>query len=739
MLKKIARFLILASLTLPLWYTPFTYFPANFGKAVFFTALVEALIAIHALRFLFSNPEEKKSFWSTSFSRLDYALLIFFGILIISALFGVNPANSWWGNQARATGVWVWLHCLVWYWLAKIYADNKFWSLAFNTVTVTALVAALTAVFPTLLPLAWRPPDSAARVAGIIGNAAFLANYLVLAIGVTAMSVVSATNKGLKWLYVAIGAFLTATLFFTATRGAFIGFGIMTLLVALLVVLKDKAMRRIVLPAVGGFITLILVGVALGQTGWFAKHGYNRLETYFHVSNFFKGTGQTRLLVWQGALKGIATRPTLGYGWGNFDVTFNKYYEPALFNFSFSETVWDKPHNWILEIAVTAGFFGLLAYSGVLFFASGRLYRRSNKAESLNNGLLDKIALGTLWGGLAASLFLFEILPTIQLLFLLLAYTSFTSNTSQTVTPKYWHAILPLANFLSGAYFIFLLVSLYNFHYLPILASNYLRIANASGNAPTWAGRVSAALNTSPIYKNETAVFLAERFIQIDKIGSAATTKDAIGAARQVAGVLESAFTKYPDNPTPAMWAGQLYSILGEEADPANLQDGERVLKAALKLSPRKQDILLLLGRTYLLEKKFTEGIQTIQQAVNADSSVGTSWWFLGLAKVSAGDTAGGLKDIEKGQTLGFNPNRNQKLFLIDLYAQQKEYDNIIRWYNEFIIEDPAHVDWYVKLAATYVAAGRKAEALETVKKAIQIYPPLKPDADKFIKENKLI
>ena len=72
-------------------------------------------------------------------------------------------------------------------------------------------------------------------------------------------------------------------------------------------------------------------------------------------TSFSSGTSETRLMAWQSAWQGIKERPFQGWGLGNYEIVFNKYYNPKFLKYGFTETVWDKPHNWLLEIGVTAG------------------------------------------------------------------------------------------------------------------------------------------------------------------------------------------------------------------------------------------------------------------------------------------------------------------------------------------------------------------------------------------------
>jgi tetratricopeptide (TPR) repeat protein len=216
------------------------------------------------------------------------------------------------------------------------------------------------------------------------------------------------------------------------------------------------------------------------------------------------------------------------------------------------------------------------------------------------------------------------------------------------------------------------------------------------------------------------------------------TTSSTVNSALEVARSLDDEFAEHPNNPLPLAWSGQMYMVLGENVDQKYFAEAERALLAAHQLSPKKQEFLFYLGRLYLLKKDFPSAIRYQEQAIAAAPNISTGHWFLGLTYIASGNSKEGLKKIEEAIRLGYSLTLENKLYIIDLYAGQKQYDKVLERYQALVKEEPENVNWYIKLAATYVAMGNKSKALEMVKKAVALYPPLAPEADKFIKENKL-
>ena len=65
------------------------------------------------------------------------------------------------------------------------------------------------------------------------------------------------------------------------------------------------------------------------------------------------------------SLKGLKEHPFLGWGQGNFNLVFNKYYDPKMYK---QEPWFDRAHNVIFDRAITTGLIGLLIYLFFIFY-----------------------------------------------------------------------------------------------------------------------------------------------------------------------------------------------------------------------------------------------------------------------------------------------------------------------------------------------------------------------------------
>ena len=727
-ISKIIKYTLYFTFLVPLLITPFTFFSWTFGKTIIFQALVEILLFLYVVNitfYHFTRPVKKDYL-------LSGALAVFLAILTVTSFTGVNPNNSFWGNLARANGVFTWLHFAAWYFLLiQTFKDTKDWSKVLGMAAIGAGLVALTIIFERFLPASWQ--NSAGG--GILGNRSFAASYLLIAMGTSITLGLLLKNK---WRYPSFGvAALTLTaLWTTGTRGALVGivFGIGGGLIAALFLVSQKKIKTVV----GGIMILFLLGtlgtLALAQASLF-KNRFPTLANSLALSRLSSGTAETRLMAWQIAWQGIKAKPLLGWGMGNYDVIFNKYYNPQFLKHSFAETIWDKPHNWLLELGDSAGIPGIVSYLALFIVAGYCLVRKTHLPKPTMI-----ILLATFIGYFTQNLFLFETTNALLLFFLILAFISSgndraleageltVAEAEQKTIPKF--LLIPAA--------LLLILSLFKFVYLPLKSSYYLSRAHAAGNFLTWSKRTKQPLAVPATFRPEAAIFLAERFVQLDKGGFEITTSGTVQAGFELGKVLDEASVRYPDNPLFSLWAGRVYMVLGEKVDQKYYQNAEKSLLAAAALSPEKQDILILLGRLYLLKKDFDQALSYQKKAVAVAPDIGTSHWFLGLTYVASGNIPLGLEEIEAALEKGFSLTPSQKLYVIDLYAGQKRYDKVVEWYEALHKAEPENIDWYVKLATAFALAGRKAEALQTVREAVAQYPPLEASASKFIKQYKL-
>jgi O-antigen ligase len=190
-------------------------------------------------------------------------------------------------------------------------------------------------------------------------------------------------------LIACLGIFLTQTI---GDLGALL-IGIYSLIIYLIFYLKNKNYPLRFTGRTGLLAAILIAGIIFGgvflitkeNTIWRFVPGLSRIATVD-----FEATIQNRFIAWEAGWKAFKEKPVFGYGWENFNVAFNKYYNPVLLSSNFSETYWDKPHNILLEYLYTTGVIGLLSYLGLLgasFYEAWQLRKKFPQIIFLVAGL----------------------------------------------------------------------------------------------------------------------------------------------------------------------------------------------------------------------------------------------------------------------------------------------------------------------------------------------------------------
>lgn len=714
-------------LTLPLLFTSFTIFPWQFGKTILFHIFIEVSLAGFLVHSLIKKGKEWKWHWNW----LDLSILLFLGGLLITTLTGVNREQSFWMNQSRAIGVFSWIHFGVMYFLCRMnFSSAKEWKKVFQWSVGVAILVALSAIVQNYLPISWRG-DMGERFSGILGNPAFFAAYMIPHAGISVWLFLQ-EKKIIRWFYACLAPFFIIMVWFSGIRGAFLGLiigsAIAFVSVGIEAIRSRRENKKQVWKFVGisGFLFLILIGV-----GFVFQNSF--LSSRLLDASLTTGSGRTRLMAWDIALRAFKDRPFFGFGWGNYEIPFNQHYNPQFLQYGFQETVWDKPHNAAFEMMASMGLF-VIFYIGVFVAAAWALLRKNN-GDSSEERVEKKILLATLVAYGVQNLFLFDTFSVLVVIIFLLAFIGQYAESKKEKIVHFtgWHPLLSvLVLALSG--------------YCMLLNIQFLRSSHAvqsvveANTTFQFSENVHSVFVSDTALKDENALLMAEHLTDLDKanlIGSANSSYWKAGAL-EVAQVLEEYARRYPQNIAYPNWAGQVYLVLGQYTNEAYYVQALENFKRSEQVAPNKQEIKFLLARAYLLQKDFANAILTAQQAVDIAPNVGQSYDFLGIAQVAGQKFPEAVKSFDLALKNGLSPLQEHRLYIIDIYTSQKEYDKAIEQYLILQENDPTVPDWYIKLAALYALKGDKDQALKMVDQALILAPEIKPQADAFIKQYNL-
>jgi len=402
-------------------------FPFITGKNFAFRVLIElAFGSWLILAFLKEDFRPKKSILLAS-------VTIFIGVVFLADIFGVEPKQSLWSNFERMDG-WVTLIHLFAYTviLSSTLNTRKLWDLFWNTSIVASVGLGLFSIaqllrmylvktleYPTdhalvkLLPIVNQGGD---RIDATLGNASYLAVYMLLHIFITTVMLLRYKSLSLKMkiLYVSALILQMVSLYYTATRGAILGLVGSVLLISILFVFfepKKTKLRKVSMGVLAAVVVLVAGFFALKNTDFVkGQHTLNRLA----VISLEDKTTNARFMMWDLAWKGVKENPILGYGQGNFNYVFNKHYNPGLFD---QEAWFDRSHNIVFDWLIAAGFIGFISYV-FIFIALIRML-----IKSVNLSKREKIIyIGMFSAYVFQNLFIFDQITSYIIFFALIAF-----------------------------------------------------------------------------------------------------------------------------------------------------------------------------------------------------------------------------------------------------------------------------------------------------------------------------
>ncbi|MCA9361411.1 O-antigen ligase family protein [Candidatus Kaiserbacteria bacterium] len=344
---------LFAVLFLPLIVADNLFFPFITGKNFGFRIIVEIIFAAWILLALLDAK------YRPQFSWLLVTLFGFVGVITLAAIFGEHPKTSFWSNYERMDGVVTLIHLALYtVVLSSVVKTKNMWSHFLHTSIGVALYVALyglgqnSGVFE----------GGGGRIDSTLGNAAYMAIYMLFHIFFVAFLFVRAKDNWLKLAYALMALVFVYTLLLTGTRGTFIGLVGGSFVSVLYIAIFGARFPEYRKLAIGGVIALVVLGGAF----------YSLRDSTFVQSNKslsrianidIKSDLVVRSTIWGMALEGVEARPVLGWGPGNFNFVFNQNYKASLYA---QEQWFDRVHNIFFDWLIAGGIVGFIAYFSIM-------------------------------------------------------------------------------------------------------------------------------------------------------------------------------------------------------------------------------------------------------------------------------------------------------------------------------------------------------------------------------------
>ena len=718
---------IYLSLLSVFWVSSKLLFPYITSKQIYFNVLIE-LLFVFWLAFLVKFPEyrPKRSWISTG-------LVVYFAVILLSCFFSVDFNLSFWGDVERMLGFFHILHFLVFYFIViTVFRRRDDWRNLMMASLAAALIVALYSFKITF---------------STIGNSAYVAGYLIFNIYFALILFFRTKNWALRSAYAIAAFFMLVSVKNTDVAGAYVGLGVSVILSLLLYGVLSRG-RRVKIASLSLFVAAVALAASLfAFRGSSFVQGNDFLSKVTQELSVGKNTFQTRLISWRAAWLDFPEHPLLGAGYGNFAISFDKYFDPLFYNYTRSETYFDRAHNNLIDIASTTGVAGLAAYLSI-FAAVGYYlvggYRRKRIA------LIDFVLLS----GLTAAYFIqnlavFDSLVTYMSLMVALGLVHWLS-VEGTVAPLEREGMAAAGNrkesYALAVAGVIALVIIYQYNVKPLKMLTGVidgqRIFAQERDIAKTMDAYARALSYDTVLdrdgRNSFAQLVAQNPGALKSVGKGKASEIldyAIGLAER----------NVQYNPSDSLAQTMLSQILGQAAEFHRddkekfyfyITAAEEAINRSIEASPGRIPLYFHKARIYTARGEIGRAVEILEYAVSLNNDYYESVCQLAKIRITH-DQEGGYDDmnacIDRG---GVNTlfSSGFVVRLINHYAERGDNRRVLKLYERLAALDSKNAKVFINLANLYVAAGDKEKAIETARKVSDLDPGLKDDVDSFIR-----
>jgi len=714
------RFLLGAVLVVPLLYSSKFVFPFITPKTIFFRAVVEVALFFY-LVLIFLEPA-----YRPRLDKISLAILIYLFILTLASLFGINFYHSFWGNIERGEGLITLYHLFIFFFLLKtLFRTKEQWLWFFDFSLLISFLVALYALAQKLC-LPWVVHSCFYRLDSLIGNASFLAAYLLFSLFLIPYlwwekrkAVYSFLWRSLYLIVFLLNFYI---LFYTQTRGAILGFFLGVLIMIFGGVFFSRS-RRLKISFLIGVIILLSLPALIWlnrESAWVKNQATLRRLTTISWQDL---TTQSRLLVWRSSLEGFKERPLLGYGYENFNIAFNKHFPVLIFKDEGSRLWWDRAHNILVDHLVVGGVFGLISYLAIFLLVIYLLWKRTSR-------LVFLFFFSLLSAYFFQNLFVFDTHSSYVMFYACLALIAFL--TQEADSGRVFFSEKKLGSFPYFAVFCLILIFsliIHYFNFKPAWANHY----GALGLAYAYNGLYRESFQSfqkALIYQTYQSPEIRQNMVgvAINALGSRQFDKREI--ARYFDYTIEQIkknIKAFPEDVKNYLYLMTLYNAsysLDKNRLNLVLELGEK----ALTLSPTRPQIYFEMGQACINLGKPEKGLGYLKKGVALADHVAEAHWNLALAYLFVGDENSAQKEFEIAEK---KSNRADILLrLAKLYAKKKDYQKLVEIYEELVyspeitqkLRQPTAED-FARLAAAYRQIGEYKKAAKAALRAYQMEP----------------
>jgi len=730
-------------LTLPILNLPPWFSPPDWGKTIVFRILLSILIFV----FLWQALSKEQITIKTS---LPFWLLVsLLGIFLLANIFSLDPHFSFWGSPYRSGGFLNFAFYIIFAILVFSIIRQKDWQKIWDFAIFIGILVSIVAIFQQYGLISKIFIPFGARAPSTIGGPIFLAIYLLLLSFLTLSF--GLKQAGLKKLFYFLSflLFFLVAVFITQTRAVIIGY-----LVGFLFFILFYPVRKFSV-SLGLKLTALIILLS-GIYGIYFVNTQTELPQFIQKNRFLNGVtarlsikaglADSRISGWKVALPVLKDRPILGYGPENFAIGFDKFYDPSLPKITKEwGSWWDRAHNFIFDIGVTAGIPALIIYLalfGVLFFQLQKLKTAEKSVDEYVEKTPKVIYHGiqaTFIGYLVANFFSFDTFSTYLISFLLIGYSLhliYQNNGSPTsiIPTQFSSLILKWRGLLLFLLFVLLIWFIWVFNAKPFQINKEINWASYESKGG-YHEKAIVRMENLLAKRSFLDAYLRLKYADIIDEYIKAKPELTISLVQKAIEILKENTNIMPYYTRDWLLLGSYTNILIERGQIKLKDEANSYFEKAHQLSPKRQEVFTEWIKTDLLTGEYQKAKERAEKCIALNEKLGDCYWLMGL-------TQGYLKNFEGlnyyaniAQTKGYDTqSENAFLQLTKVYAQTQNYQDLVKTLTKLISINPNNPQYHASLAAAYQKIGDLEMAKKEALRVLELQPEARKDVEEFLK-----
>lgn len=746
-MEKILKYIIWAGLLgicfIPLIVKSTYFFPYIVPKTLAFRITIEVIfLAFLGLAII------KKEYRP----KINLVLVLFF-LYIISVFISSVAAGSFyfsfWSNNERSEGLLLLLHLFLFLIVLSGFLRRlKDWLIVFEAFFVSGLLVSLVAL-GQYFNLSWVLGSSGGiRLAATIGNAGYVAGYLIFNIFFGLFLFFFRKNKYLRGYYI-LGILLQIFIVLnTLSRGGILALvfslSMFTGYLVFFYLKSNKLVRNT------GIIILLLMVFLAGfvlfnrQANWVKNNPVlGRISTI----SVEAVTAQNRLMTWQSSYQGFKEKPILGYGYENVYQVFDRYFNPKIYRHVGSVVWFDRAHNIIFDRLITGGLIGLFLYLSLLLLPLYYLWRFFRRNKTASHHLIPVIFTLVMLAYFIQNLFIFEALVTYIPLFLILG---FVSQFGPSWQGKFSQSKKPYLILLTIGIIAFLPI-LFMANIKPAVANKELIKAMIKVQTREYKvaydqfiGVLDRNTAGNQEYRQHLGEFVSNA-INVQELDQSWLAQVALKAEQEFDKQIEEKPEQTRNYLMFMRFLNRTYHF-----NPERLNKSLALAEKAIKLSPTRPQTYYEVaytqvylgkyyqssGQTEKAQELFDQSIVNAQKAIDLNDRVIESYANIVMILLTVEQSEQVQFYLDKMDELGLNYHYEKPLTTMANSAiQAGNYQWTEKFYQELTELYPETPEYWINLALSYAHLGQKEKAVETAEIVKEFGEDYTKQAEQFIQD----